>query len=140
MSFNRGLVYEKSGSWIHLIMTKHRSNNNPVRSADKGPISSHPSDDRHVIGVFDSIPLYLGKYVSAKGSCVIFHQNDISSKTTMTSELLILRFKDSIYESQLECAQKCEIDYREEITGHFKISGQFDDMGRLKHIIKLLLL
>ena len=111
-------------------MTKHLSNNHPVKSTEKGHIPRHPRDDRFVIEVLDSIPIYLGKYVSAKESCVILHQNNISQRDTMNSEILILRFQDTSYENKLECVQKCEIDYRETDKGNFRIFGQYHDKAR----------
>ena len=113
-------------------MNKHYSNNTLLKSEHKGDISGMPLDNRHISAIFDSIPIFLGKYCSVTEECIILHQDNLCLNHSLKSELLILRFQDSQYESQLQSAQKIEIDYHEysETTRTFSVSGQFDDKVR----------
>ena len=110
------------------MMSKNLSDNTPVLSSQKKHIRNFPTDDRYVTPHFDMIYELLGKYISNDEQSFIVHQNNLSKFNTLDSEILLLRYSDSVEENKLESAQKVCIDIRYFPNGNFKILGQVDQL------------
>ena len=110
------------------MMSKNLSDNTPVLSSQKKHIKNFPTDDRYVTPHFDMIYELLGKYISKDEQSFIVHQNNLSKFNTLDSEILLLRYSDSVEENKLESAQKVCIDIRYFPNGNFKILGQVDQL------------
>ena len=93
-------------------MYKRLSNNAPLRRDDKKEVRNFPLDDRFIYPSFDMVLPLLGKYISSDNSCLVFYQNNTSQRDTMTSELFLARFGESLYQNDLKCTQKVPIDLR----------------------------
>lgn len=123
-------------------MSRYLSNNAPLVT-NKPNYVNFPSDDRFITPTFDMVNHIVGKYVSKDDQSITVHQNNTSTRNTLTTEVCLLRFKDASTENDLLSAQIAGIDLRylfsyitisneftfrwmDYVNGNYKIMGQVD--------------